>query len=115
MRLLVSCIPYDGGKSGISVYVREVVHALHEQGHSLTLLVEPDGSAKCKIENVKCKMGEEDRSILHSPFYTLHSPRWTRRAVLDPAASVRVRWIRHLRGEPARVRVVSAADRGHHP
>ena len=41
MRLLVSCIPYDGGKSGISVYVREVVAALAAQGHSLTLLVEP--------------------------------------------------------------------------
>ena len=41
MRLLVSCIPYDGGKSGISVYVREVVRALREQGHELTLLVEP--------------------------------------------------------------------------
>ena len=41
MRLLVSCIPYDGGKSGISVYVREVVSALAAQGHDLTLLVEP--------------------------------------------------------------------------
>ena len=65
MRLLVSCIPYDGGKSGISVYVREVVRALLDQGHSLTLLVEPDGSAKC--ENVKCKMGSA----------------WTRRPVLS--------------------------------
>ena len=41
MRLLVSCIPYDGGKSGISVYVREVVRELAAQGHELTLLVEP--------------------------------------------------------------------------
>ena len=41
MRLLVSCIPYDGGKSGISVYVREVVAALAAQEHKLTLLVEP--------------------------------------------------------------------------
>ena len=41
MRLLVSCIPYDGGKSGISVYTREVVRALRGQGHDLTLLVEP--------------------------------------------------------------------------
>ena len=40
MRLLVSCIPYDGGKSGISVYVREVVSALAAQGHDLTLLAE---------------------------------------------------------------------------
>ena len=27
MRLLVSCIPFDGGKSGLSVYAREVVRA----------------------------------------------------------------------------------------
>jgi len=43
MRLLVSCIPYDKGKSGISVYVREVVRELALQGHDLTLLCE-DGS-----------------------------------------------------------------------
>ena len=41
MKLLVSCIPYDGGKSGISVYVREVVRELAALGHELTLLVEP--------------------------------------------------------------------------
>ncbi len=42
MKLLVSCIPYDGGKSGISTYVREVVSALAAQGHELTLLLEPE-------------------------------------------------------------------------
>ena len=40
MRLLVSCIPYDGGKSGISVYVREVVRELAAQGHHLAILCE---------------------------------------------------------------------------
>ena len=44
MRVLVSCIPFDHGKSGISVYVREVVRALLEQGHELTLLVEPEAT-----------------------------------------------------------------------
>ena len=44
MKLLVSCIPYDGGKSGISVYTREVVAALEAQGHELTLLKHPDGN-----------------------------------------------------------------------
>lgn len=44
MKLLVSCIPYDGGKSGISVYVREVVAALEAQGHELSLLKQPDGN-----------------------------------------------------------------------
>ena len=44
MKLLVSCIPYDGGKSGISVYTREVVAALEAQGHELSLLKQPDGN-----------------------------------------------------------------------
>ena len=43
MRLLVSTIPYDKGKSGISVYVREVLREMKAQGHELTLLCEPDG------------------------------------------------------------------------
>ena len=54
MRLLVSCIPYDGGKSGISVYVREVVRALREQGHSLTLLREPEArGGASEVEKLK--------------------------------------------------------------
>ena len=70
MKLLVSCIPYDGGKSGISVYDREVVRELLYQGHELTLLAEPGG-----IEN-----GEW---FNHSPFSILSAPRWTRRAVFS--------------------------------
>ena len=60
MRLLVSCIPYDGGKSGISTYVREVVKSLAEQGHELTLLCEPPAregeSLKFKVESLKFKV-----------------------------------------------------------
>ena len=63
MRLLVSCIPYDGGKSGISTYVREVVRALAEQGHVLTLLCEPEAQL--------------------STFNSIFAPRWTRRAALS--------------------------------
>ena len=59
MRILVSCIPYDGGKSGISVYVREVVAALAAQGHELTLLAEP---------------GERGDVV---------APSWTRRPILS--------------------------------
>ena len=68
MRLLVSCIPYDGGKSGISVYVREVVGALAAQGHELTLLCEPgiDGILPPEV-----------------PHSTMHAPRWTTRPVLS--------------------------------
>ncbi len=44
MKIIISCIPYDKGKSGISVYIRNVVNALHKQGHFLTLIVEPDAA-----------------------------------------------------------------------
>ena len=71
MRLLVSCIPYDGGKSGISVYVREVVRELAAQGHDLTLLCEPVAREE-----------ESSRlSIPNSQLPTKHAPRWTRRPV----------------------------------
>ena len=96
MKLLVSCIPYDGGKSGISVYDREVVRELLYQGHELTLLAEPGG-----IENGEWRMenlGDSQRpnsqiptsptsnsqfSILHSQFSILSAPRWTRRAAFS--------------------------------
>ena len=68
MRLLVSCIPYDGGKSGISVYVREVVRELAAQGHELTLLLEPE------------VRGEE---IADFRLPALHAPAWTRRAAFS--------------------------------
>ena len=85
MKLLVSCIPYDKGKSGISVYVREVVRELCRQGHELTLLCEPE--AECKVESVKCKIE--------------YAPRWTRRAVLSMMWHLFVLpfWIRRHRKE----------------
>ncbi len=89
MKLLVSCIPYDGGKSGISVYVREVVRELCRQGHELTLLCEPESrkEAECKVESVKCKIE--------------HAPRWTRRAVFSMLWHLFVLpfWIRRHRKE----------------
>lgn len=42
MRLLVCCVPYDSGKSGVSVYIRSVVRELAAAGHDLTLVVEAD-------------------------------------------------------------------------
>ena len=82
MRLLVSCIPYDGGKSGISVYVRETVRELVAQGHELTLLLEPEActeeSLKCKVESVKCR-SECERP--KGQLSTLDAPSWTRRPV----------------------------------
>lgn len=43
MNILVSCMGYDGGKSGISSYMRNVVGELKNCGHPLTLILE-DGS-----------------------------------------------------------------------
>jgi len=82
MRLLVSCIPYDGGKSGISVYVREVVRALAAQGHELTLLCEPRACSAAD-EKSKAKSVETDLSTLNPQPSTLRAPAWTRRAVFS--------------------------------
>lgn len=44
MKILVSCVPFDGGKSGISVYIRHLTAALAAQGEKLTLIVEADAA-----------------------------------------------------------------------
>ena len=109
MRLLVSCIPYDGGKSGISVYVREVVRALREQGHSLTLLREPEarGGAseveKLKVEKLKSSPSTFQPFNLSTfqPFNCLFAPDWTRRAIFSMLWHLFVLpfWIRRHRRE----------------
>ena len=73
MRLLVSAIPYDGGKSGISVYVREVVRELAAQGHELTLLVEPNAR---DLLTANCQPLTANRQLLTAP-------NWTRRPALS--------------------------------
>ena len=91
MRLLVSCIPYDGGKSGISTYVREVVKALAAQGHELTLLREPEacGEASLKLRVESEKLRVESNPQLSTTNYqqpttnSVFAPRWTRRAVFS--------------------------------
>ena len=75
MRLLVSCIPYDGGKSGISVYVRETVSALAAQGHELTLLAEPGDGPLLRRE-----MPDAERA---GGLRIWSAPRWTRRPALS--------------------------------
>ena len=42
MTLLLSSVPFDNGKSGISVYAREVARALIAQGVAVDLVAEPD-------------------------------------------------------------------------
>ena len=74
MKLLVSCIPYDSGKSGISAYVREVVRALRDQGHELTLLVEPSGGPPSSAAEADAQ--ERVPSVIRAPH-------WTRRPALS--------------------------------
>lgn len=45
LRILYSCVPYDHGRSGISVYMREQVAALRAAGHHVTVIAEPDAAA----------------------------------------------------------------------
>ena len=87
MKLLVSCIPYDGGKSGISVYVREVVRSLLAQGHELTLLCE-----SARPEAAPYQAAPVGRGVLDPPARgdarppvaaIIHAPAWTRRPVLS--------------------------------
>ena len=73
MKVLVSCIPFDRGKSGISVYVREVVRELCRQGHELTLLLEPG----VRGEDIRQPTSDS------RPSNVVSAPRWTRRAVFS--------------------------------
>jgi len=69
MKILLSAIPFDNGKSGISVYIREVVKALEQQGHNLTLIVEDDGAKEFeRFELVKIKKRRAIFSMLYSLF-----------------------------------------------
>ena len=103
MRLLVSCIPYDRGKSGISVYVRETVAALAAQGHELTLLCEPGEEGFSGHETAD--EGRERSSRLASDVSRQKScrvvlaPGWTRRPALSMLWHLLVLpfWIRRRR------------------
>ena len=69
MKILLSAIPFDNGKSGISVYIREVVRALEEQGHTLALIVEDDGAKEFeRFELIRIKKRRALFSMLYSLF-----------------------------------------------
>ena len=69
MKILLSAIPFDNGKSGISVYIREVVKALEQAGHELTLIVEDDGAAEFeRFELIRIKKRRALFSMLYSLF-----------------------------------------------
>ena len=64
MKILVDVIPFDGGRSGISQYALNVVRALKEAGHELTLVTEPGVAAR-----------------FFPGYRAVEAPGWTRRAV----------------------------------
>ena len=73
MKILLSAIPFDNGKSGISVYIREVVRALECAGHELTLIVEDDGAKEFeRFELIRIKK----RNALFSMLYSLFVLPW---------------------------------------
>ena len=53
MRILFSCIPFDHGRSGISVYMRNTVAALARAGHELTLVLEPEAADNPAFDGFK--------------------------------------------------------------
>ena len=69
MKILLSAIPFDNGKSGISVYIREVINALEAAGHELTLIVEDDGAREFgRFDLIKIKKRRALFSMLYSLF-----------------------------------------------
>ena len=69
MKILLSAIPFDNGKSGISVYIREVVGALKSAGHELTLIVEDDGAKEFEgFDLIRIKKRRALFSMLYSLF-----------------------------------------------
>ncbi|MDD5663641.1 MAG: glycosyltransferase family 1 protein [Victivallaceae bacterium] len=52
MKILISCIPFDQGKSGISVYTAKIVEELSRLGHELVLFTEHDAADSFRGFNV---------------------------------------------------------------
>ena len=77
MKILLSAIPFDDGRSGISVYIREVVKALESAGHELTLIVEDDGAKEFeRFELIKIKKRRALLSMLYSLFILPWRIKW---------------------------------------
>ena len=69
MKILLCAIPFDKGKSGISVYIREVVKALESAGHELALIVEEDGAREFeRFELIRIRQGNALFSMLYCLF-----------------------------------------------
>ncbi len=94
MKILVPCIPFDGGKSGISVYIREVVRALRADGHAVTCVFEGEPPDEDWVSN---PVTVPKHGALFSMLYHLFVlPRRVKRLKCDccilPAANRRMFW-----------------------
>ena len=79
MKILLLAIPFDNGKSGISVYIREVVKALECAGHELTLIVEDDGAKEFeRFDLIRIKKRRALFSMLYSLFILPWRIKWKR-------------------------------------
>lgn len=81
MRILVDCIPFDGGKSGLAAYARGLVAELRRQGHALTLLCEP-GAVVPEGEGlpvVRAPSWSGGRPVASMSWHLLRLPSWVRR------------------------------------
>ena len=96
MKILLSCVPFDGGKSGISVYLKHLAAALAEQKQNVTLIVEADAA------------------VFFPEYQKIELPRYCRNALL----SMLYQKIRHddpVCGQPACALPVSDLHRGCRP
>lgn len=73
MKILIPAFPYDNGKSGVSVYLREIVTALEKAGHTLTLVVEEDAASEfSRFKQIRLRK----RLAVFSMLYTLFILPW---------------------------------------
>ncbi len=70
MKIAVLCVPFDDGKSGISVYTRSLVEALKTLGHETVLITEP-GDAKFFPRQTPIELPGWTRRAIFSMFYCL--------------------------------------------
>lgn len=101
MRLLISCIPFDGGKSGISVYMRNFVAAAKRAGCEITVVIEPEAAAEFagfdRIEAPACCKSALMSILWHLFILPWRIPRGKFDALIIAAANRRmVAWKRHL-------------------
>ncbi|MDD3915177.1 MAG: hypothetical protein PHF76_11090, partial [Bacteroidales bacterium] len=78
MNILVSCMGYDSGKSGISTYMNNVLSNFKDAPHSITLILEYDSVEKFKNYNKIIVPRIFSKSLMGMlwhffvlPFYTL--------------------------------------------